>query len=275
MTPIRLPTLDRRPQGLRRSLIVGAAFAIAALAGGASPAAGHPLGGFSISVYSRLVVDDEQIRVRWVLDMAEIAAVTVIELIDTNADGEVSADEKVAYLEPWVSTVLDRIDLQVDGAELAKVLGFHELTLEDGEAGAPYLRVVMDLSATLPPVEDGASYQAQYRDRNYADYIGWREVVVSAGQGVELVDSSVPSEDRTDELRTYPSDLWAVPPNSVATFTVRRGQAPGASSEHATGGPASGVTAWPVGVLAILLVAVLLTAISLADRGDPAPRARR
>lgn len=262
---------------LRRStLITGTALVAVALAVVApSPVAGHPLGGFSISVYSRLVVDEDAIRVRWVLDMAEIAAATVIELIDTNADGEVSANEERAYFEPWVSTVLDRIDLRVDGADLVKVVGFHELTLPGGEAGVPYLRVVMDLSAALPTIEAGATYRAEYRDRNYTDYLGWREVVVRAGQGVELVASSVPADDRTDELRNYPSDLWAAPPNSVATFTVRRAQPQGASEEPQASGTPSGVTAWPAGVLAILLVALLLMAMSWVDRGDPVPRARR
>lgn len=266
----RLPSGRRRP-----SLIIIAALAGVALVAGVSPAVGHPLGGFSISVYSRLVAEEQQIRVRWVLDMAEVAAAAVVELIDTDADGNVSVDEERAYFDLWVSSVLERIELRVDGVALPKRVGFHELSLPSGEGGAPALRVVIDLSVELPAIPAGTTYRAVYRDTNYADYIGWREVVVNAGAGVQLVESSMPTEDRTDELRTYPPDLWATPPNSEAIFTVRPGQAPEATMGTEPAASSSGVTAWPTGVLAILLVAALVTLITWADRGDHAPRNRR
>lgn len=236
------------------------------------------MGGLSISVYSRVQVDDGEIRVRWVLDMGETAAATVLELIDADTNGTVTPAEKEAYLSVWISSVLEHIELTVDGIALPMQVGFHELTSPVGEGGVLALRVVIDLSAELPSIPSGNTYLATYRDTNYDTYIGWREVVVTRAPSVHLVTSSVPSEDRTDELRTYPPDLWAAAPNSEARFTVRSGPPPQASTVPGTadGGPSSsGIQVWPTGVLALVLIVLLITVIALADRGHEPTGTRR
>jgi hypothetical protein len=207
---------------LSRPARLALAVAAAALALGAMPAGAmaHPMGSFSISVYSRLEILPREIHVRWVLDMAEIPSATTVKLIDANSDGTITEAEKGKYFALWVTSILDSIQLSVDGKRLPLEVVSHELTLPSGEGGQLALRIVMDLTAHLPEMRPGTPHHGEYHDTNYKRYIGWREVVVIAGDGVQLVDSSAPTQGRTDELRTYPADLWAGAPTSDATFTA-------------------------------------------------------
>jgi nickel/cobalt exporter len=265
---------------LSRPARLALAAAAAALALGAMPAGAmaHPMGNFSISVYSRLEILPREIHVRWVLDMAEIPSATTVKLIDANSDGTITEAEKGKYFALWVTSILDSIQLGVDGKRLPLEVVSHDLTLPSGEGGQLALRIVMDLTAHLPEMRPGTPHYGEYHDTNYKRYIGWREVVVTAGDGVQLIDSSAPTQDRTDELRTYPADLWAGAPTSDATFTVAA--VPRASESAAalaqagdqragaspsSGGP--GFTLWPTGVLAALMVGGIAVWVALDTRG--------
>ena len=71
--------------------------------------------------------------------------------------------------------------------------------------GLPTLRIEARLLADLPNdwEEHDAGY---YTDRNYEDRIGWREIVVRGGPGVAIENSTAPSADASNELRSYPQD---------------------------------------------------------------------
>jgi len=243
-----------------------------------APAAAHAFGPFSISVYSRLVVSEDQIQIRWVLDMAEIPATATVELIDTNADGTVTEREKDAYFDLWVGSVLGQIHLVVDGQDLSKEIVGRELTLPEGEGGSPALRLEMDLVAEVP--SDGNSHSASYRDSNYVDYVGWREVAVAPGNGAQLIESSAPLEGRTSELTVYPADLGRRVPTSEAEFVFAAAAvAPSVPADQpAPPGqrepePSGGFQIWPTGVLAALAVIGLAGVMLAANR--PSTRARR
>ena len=66
------------------------------LAASAATARAHDFGSLSINVYSRLTLEASQVRVRWVLDMAEIPAGAIVSLIDQDGDGTASAEEQDA-----------------------------------------------------------------------------------------------------------------------------------------------------------------------------------
>lgn len=216
-------TASARARGASLGLsVLAPALAVLGLALAAAappPVAAHPFGNSTINLYARLELHPDEVRVRWVLDMAEVPAIQVHSLIDVDGDGEVSDEEAEAYLAWWVPSLLLDIDLTVDGRALPLEVRHRELTLPAGDAGAPTLRVVLDLAAQLPP--SGGDREGGYADHNYADFLGWREVVVVAADGVELVDSSAPAVDRTDELREYPPGLPAADASSTATFAFR------------------------------------------------------
>jgi hypothetical protein len=230
------------------------------------------MGIFSISVYSRLTAARDQILIRWVLDMAEGPSDATVKLIDADGNLEITEREKADYFGLWQISILDEIELAVDGRELPKHVDAYELTVQAGEQGAPYVRLVMDLSVEMPRLEDGETRRCRYRDQNYIRYFGWREVVVQAARGIDLVESSVPSQDRTNELRVYPNDLLAIEPQSEATFAIR----PRAAAEASSGPtPApdeanqdgSGFSFWPTGFFALLVIAAMVVWGAHEQRG--------
>ena len=246
------------------------------LACGAVPARAeaHAFGVLSISVYSGLVVSVDEIQIRWVLDMAEIPASATVELIDTDKDGNVTEEEKSAYFDLWVGSVLEQIHLVVDGQDLSKEIVERELTLPAGEGGRLALRLVMDLVAAVP---EGSVHEASYRDANYLDYVGWREVAVAAGPGAKLIESTAPAEGRTNELTVYPPDLGLSVPTSEADFSFAAAESvPSGDQAALSGGQQSdsgGFEVWPTGVLAVVVLAGLVAVMVAVNR--PGRRARR
>jgi ABC-type nickel/cobalt efflux system permease component RcnA len=166
------------------------ALLVAALAALAVPAlaAAHPLGNFTVNRFSRIEVSGSRVYVRYVLDLAEIPtfqagridARTYAERIARNAHLTVAGRE--ARLTPLRSAL----------AHPVGAAGLHTTRLEVILAG---------------PRLDGAS-RVTYRDDNYRDRIGWKEIVVGA---------SAPS--RSHELRAYPNSLLQSPLDEVSVTT--------------------------------------------------------
>ena len=80
-------------------------------------------------------------------------------------------------------------------------------------------------------------------DRVQPDRIGWREITISARDGARLLESSVPGESRSNELRAYPSDLLSSPldiRSAEARFEPGSGPAPAPGLEPAPAPPHRG-----------------------------------
>jgi len=261
----------------RRFAIVSLAL-LAVLAAPAPPAAAHDFGSLSINVYSRLTVEASRVQLRWVLDMAEIPAGAIVPLIDQDGDGSASEEEKAAYFATWISSVLEQIKLTVDGDQLTKSVLASELELPTGENGALYLRVVLDVEADLPPAPVDGEYRASYQDLNYAEYVGWREVVVTTAGTAELTSSTVAQIDRTDELQTYPPDLGATTPNSEAEFSFRIVTGEEGEPGSAAATPPRSAVSDDLLALGLVLLAVVTVVVSVLvglTRGRAGTRARR
>ena len=54
-----------------------------------------------------------------------------------------------------------------------------------------------------------------FRDGNFPERAGWKEVVATAGEGIRFTSSSVPGRDRSQQLANYPTDLLNSPPQVV------------------------------------------------------------
>jgi len=57
----------------------------------------------------------------------------------------------------------------------------------------------------------GETVRLAYRDTNFGNRIGWKEVVVRARDGVRLVSSTAPAESVSRETLAYPKDLLRSP----------------------------------------------------------------
>jgi nickel/cobalt transporter (NicO) family protein len=171
-----------------------------ALAGLAAPAAAiaHPLGNFTINRFSRLEVRGDRVYVLYVLDMAEIP---------TFQAGRIDPRR-------YARRIARGADLTVDGHLTALVPGATALAHPPGAGGLRTTRLEVVLRG---PSVDGES-EVVYHDNNYADRIGWKEIVVG---------ETAPSRSR--ELRAYPKDLLSSPLD-VTRIATRLAPTRGAST---------------------------------------------
>ena len=179
-------------------------------------ASAHPLGNFTINRYSKLTVGTQQLQLFYVLDMAEIPAHGERAQIDTNGDGSLSTAEVDRYRTAAAEALLQGVELEIDGTVTPLELQAAWLSFPNGQAGLPTLR--LELTAQTSALRPG-EHDVHYVDRNYGDRLGWQEIIASAGPDADLAHASVPAQDRSHALTTYPQDLLNDPPRvSEATF---------------------------------------------------------
>ena len=200
-------------------------------------ASAHPLGNFTINLYSRIAVATDAITIRHVLDMAEIPTVTERQTFDANGDGVLGVGETARLLATRGDALARGVQLRVDGAVLPLTIVSQAISFPVGPGNLPTLRIVQDLRATIRVPPNG-SLQIDYRETNYTSRLGWHELVASAGQGVAL-QTSLPGHDRSNELRAYPQDALASPLDVRAGSAIARLSAGAAAPVKETGTSAS------------------------------------
>jgi nickel/cobalt transporter (NicO) family protein len=169
-------------------------FTLVAVAALALPvaASAHPLGNFTINRFSRVEVAGSRLYVEYVVDLAEIPTLQA---------GRIDAKELARGLV-----------LSVEGRRAALVPIEVALVHPRGAAG---LRTTRFEAILRGPALRGR-VDVTYRDTNYAERIGWKEIVVG----------DAPS--RSHELRAYPKDLLSSP---LDVTTVRTSLVPGTVPE--------------------------------------------
>jgi nickel/cobalt transporter (NicO) family protein len=169
----------------------------------ASPAAAlaHPLGNFTINRYSRIEPSGDRVYVLYVLDMAEIPTFQAQETVRAEGVG--------AYTQRLAASIGRGLTLSVGGRRLALRPLRRVLAFPPGQAGLHTTR--LEVVYASAPLQSGASVRLDYRDRNYADRIGWKEIVLRAGAGARVDASNVPRVTISDELRSYPKNLLQSP----------------------------------------------------------------
>ena len=157
------------------------ALTLSALAALALPvaAAAHPLGNFTVNRFSRVEVAGPRVYIHYVLDLAEIP---------TFQAGTIDAPA-------FARRIARGARLTVNGRRVRLVPAEWALAHPAGAGGLKTTR----FEAILRGPELAGRSAVAYRDRNYADRIGWKEVVVG----------DAPS--RSHGLRAYPQDLLSSP----------------------------------------------------------------
>lgn len=181
----------------------------------------HPMGNFSINHYSGIEVTPKEIRVRYILDLAEIPAFQEIQEIDADRNGALSPSERERYLSNKIRALAARLVLKVGGAEKTLIPVSHQLDFPPGAGGLPTMRLSILFKADDPFPEE-ASGQADaaalfYRDDNYPGRAGWKEMA-AAGDGVVLIGSPLPAAG--GELRAYPESSQSPPQIVEVRFLV-------------------------------------------------------
>jgi ABC-type nickel/cobalt efflux system permease component RcnA len=171
----------------------------------------HPLGNFTINHFARIEVGSENIRLRYVIDMAEIPTFQELQAITATNNGSPSQPQLDDYAERVAADYTGGLLLIVDGARVPLKVISKNVSLLTGAGGLQTMRIECDLLSVAPGPSTGAVRRLVFEDRNYRERIGWREIVVSQLAGVSVFDSSVYGSAVTDELKSYPRDLLAAP----------------------------------------------------------------
>src|SRR3990172_10618460 len=102
---------------MRRALVAfGAALIVLLAPAGASA---HPLGNFTVNRYAGISVAPGEVRVDYVVDMAEIPTVQVMSDVDLNGDGVASGDELQAWAARTAPSIASNLSLSIDGRPVA------------------------------------------------------------------------------------------------------------------------------------------------------------
>lgn len=186
----------------------------------------HPLGNFSISHYTGIRVEQDAVELRYFVDMAEIP--TFQEIQETGIVPEAEHPGLTGYLARKAETLREGLVLEVNTSQLRFQSESREVIFSPGAGGLPTMKLGIVYRARLDGAASTGLSHLRYRDANFPDRAGWKEIVAVEGPGISFVSSSVPERDRSTQLTDYPTDLLNSPPQTleaVVTFT-REGSAP-------------------------------------------------
>jgi ABC-type nickel/cobalt efflux system permease component RcnA len=173
---------------VKRLLILAAALAALALP---ATAGAHPLGNFTINRFARVEVAGHRMYARYVLDMAEIPTY--------------QARQQGVSAGAYAARIARNLRVTLDGRRVALVPVRHALAFPPGVAGLHTMRLEVILRG--PAV--ARAERMTVHDANYADRLGWQEIVVGA------TATSI-----SDELRAYPKSLLQSPMHVTSAAAV-------------------------------------------------------
>jgi ABC-type nickel/cobalt efflux system permease component RcnA len=173
--------------------------------------AAHPLGNFSISQYSAIRVNGNEIEIRYIIDMAEIP--TFQEIQETGIVPQVGDSSLDTYLKRKTDMLGRGLILEINGLRLTPLPESWEIIFPPGAGGLPTLKIGILYKAKL--ADASGEYLLSYRDGNFPGRAGWKEIIAVAGSGASILNSSVPESDRSSQLNDYPADLLNSPPQEL------------------------------------------------------------
>jgi ABC-type nickel/cobalt efflux system permease component RcnA len=192
----------------RRGAVLVALAAILLVAG-ATGAAAHPLGNFTVNTYSGLRVGPDRLAVDYVVDMAEIPTFQARQTIDADHDGRLAAPEAARWRDQECERLGGGLRATLDGRSLPLAVTGSALRFPTGVGGLETLRLECALAASLPAGRASARSLA-YADTNLRGRVGWREVS-AVGDRATLEAADVPATSVSARLTAYPSDQLSSP----------------------------------------------------------------
>ena len=176
------------------------------------------MGNFSISHYAAIRVLATAIEVQYVLDLAEIP--TFQEIQDSGIVPEAGHASVGPYLARKAETLGAGLLLELNGRRLTLERGAREILFTPGAGDLPTMKLGIVYRAAL----DARAVQPQnhlvYRDGNYPERAGWKEVIAGTGPRVAVLEASVPERDRSRALADYPADLLNSPPQDLQAAVI-------------------------------------------------------
>jgi ABC-type nickel/cobalt efflux system permease component RcnA len=186
----------------------------------AAVAFAHPMGNFSINHYSKIIPGARAIEVDYIIDMAEIP--TFQEMQESGVVPKADDPSLVPYLQRQSELLKGGLNLLVGGRPLILRTLSRQAIFPAGAGGLPTMKMGFIFLATLPRDLTESLALVRYSDNNYPGRAGWKEIVAVNGPGAALVNSSVPTTDRSLELTNYPTDMLHSPPQTLeASLSIK------------------------------------------------------
>ncbi|HWP90786.1 MAG TPA: sulfite exporter TauE/SafE family protein [Thermodesulfobacteriota bacterium] len=222
----------------------------------------HPMGNFSINHYSKIEVDKNGLKLRYIIDLAEIPTFQELGEIDTNGDKITSPEEEKAYLSRKVEELKNGISLKLNEEPINLKPESVDMIFIPGAGGLPTIKITVEYSGEFGQAELSELNTARYVDNNYSGRTGWKEIIVLGKDGVTIANSSAPSSDISNELASYPEDALSSLPQDVQaafSFSLEDGQMGIASTDNREVDTGTGVAKTPKDSFAELVTNKKLT----------------
>ncbi len=164
-------------------LLTGVAIALA------SPAQAHPLGNFTTNQHLGIEVAGDELRLAYVVDMAEIPAFTETKKLSPHP---------ARYATTTCEQLTEGLVTTLDGELLGLDAAGATASTPPGDAGVPTLRIECRYTTGVRPGS------LTVENHNYPDRLGWREMTVTSTD--TPVTSDLPAASPSDVLTSYPDD---------------------------------------------------------------------
>lgn len=215
-----------------KRLLLPLVIALCGLLSMATPADAHPMGNFSINHFTSIRVQSGNVRLLYVIDMAEIPTFQELANLGSSHSTDLPPAERARYLSRKARELSAGLQLDMNGRPLKLQVQAGDLLFPPGAGGLPTERIYLVLGASLPANHGTLRFQ----DLNFPGRAGWKEIVAAGGRGMQLRAASVGATSRSHALTIYPSTIVSSPPQNLsATLTV----APGAAAAPAWTAPAA------------------------------------
>ncbi len=183
------------------------------------------MGNFSVNQYSRLEVEKTKIKLRHILDLAEIPTFQLSTEIDTDKNGTLATEELDAYADRLTPEILSKLNLRVNNQTAEIRAESKNVALQTGAGGLSTLRIEWNLVSE--PANLSGVNQVKFENENFAERIGWNEIVVNRAPNLNIFDANVFGSGVTDELKAYPPENLSAPlAERTASFSFSTGDAP-------------------------------------------------
>jgi len=230
------------------------------------------MGDTSINHYAGIEISRDGVRVKYLLDFAELPAQRELARVDPDGDDRVTPEERAAYLEARTSEILPALRLEVNGTRRDLRAEWSGVTFPPGQGGLSTVRIAWELRAD-PPDSLLARNFLLWNDSNAPGAPGWREIRLSALGDLGIARTSLGWNPTSGELSEYPEEyLWNPPTDTKAWCHFGSGllpEAPSAAPGEAARAPEAGPNSrigW--------LVGLVLAALGAAGVGTLARRRR-
>ncbi len=157
--------------------------------------------------------------------MAEIPTFQLQSEIDADKNGTLSPEELNAYAERITPEILANLSLTVNNQPAEIRAESKNVSLPEGAGGLSTLRIEWNLAGDLENA--GSVNEVRFENKNYAERLGWNEIVLNRVGSVNIFDSTAFGSGVTDELKAYPPENLDAPlTERIAIFAFSTGAAP-------------------------------------------------